>query len=146
MREKRKRQISLYGVWRFLSRLLIIHIVDIETKHLQAFPTALFPQRRQAAALCRFGRTGKTSGGIQGWRQLPVFVVLRVTRSTGKRQGLMHALQVFLPMTISNNKGIDYDRQKTGNKSGEQTRPFFFPIQLSVQPKRKTAATVSLFE
>jgi hypothetical protein len=43
------------------SRLLIIHIVDGETKHLQAFPTDLFPQRRRTAALCRFGRTGKTS-------------------------------------------------------------------------------------
>jgi hypothetical protein len=28
---------------------------------------------------------------------------------------------VFLPMTISINKGINDHRQKTGNKSGEQT-------------------------
>jgi hypothetical protein len=83
---------------------------------------------------------------IQGWRQLPVFVSLRVTRSTGKRQGVVHALQVFLPITISINKGVDNDRQQTGNKSGEQTSSFFFLTQLSVQPKRKTAATDSLFE
>jgi hypothetical protein len=44
-----------------MTRLLIIHIVDRETKHLQAFPTALFPQRRGTAALCRSGRTGKRS-------------------------------------------------------------------------------------
>jgi hypothetical protein len=45
---------------------------------------------------------------VQGGRQLPVFVVLRVTRSTGKRKGLVHALQMFLPMTISTNKNVDF--------------------------------------
>jgi hypothetical protein len=55
-------------------------------------------------------------------------------------------LQAFLLLIISINKGVDYDRQQTGNKSGEQTSPFFFLTQLSVQSKRKTAATVSLFE
>jgi hypothetical protein len=32
-------------------------------------------------------------------------------------------------MTISINKGINDHRQKTGNKSGEQTSPFLFPSQ-----------------
>jgi hypothetical protein len=64
---------------------------------------------------------------IQGWRQLPVFVSLRVTRSTGKRQGLVHALQVFLPITISINKGVDNDRQQDRQQKRRTNKFFLFP-------------------
>jgi hypothetical protein len=62
----------------------------------------------------------------QGWRQLPVFVVLSVTRFTGKRQGLVHALQVFLPMTISINKGVDDHIDKEQATKAENKQVLFF--------------------
>jgi hypothetical protein len=75
--------------------------------------------------LCRSGRTGKTSklfGDRNSCRSDSPFASHAL-----QEKGKVYTLQVFLPMTISIKKGVDDHRQKTGNKSGEQTSPFLFP-------------------
>jgi hypothetical protein len=126
--------LNFYMNW-LITRLLISHIVNRKTKHLQAFPTHLFLQRRRTATLCRSGRTGKTTGcsGME-----TVAGLIRSSRHTlhrKKDKGWCTPCKCFVLITIPINKGVDDHRQKTGNKSGEQTSPFFF--QISVQLKRK---------
>jgi hypothetical protein len=109
------------------THLLIINIMDRKYETLAGVSNRPFSAKKKNSRFVSLRTNRQNIRAVQRWRQLPVFVVLSVTSSTGKRQRLVYALQVFLPMTISINKGVNDHRQKTGNKSGEQTSPFLFP-------------------
>jgi hypothetical protein len=100
--------------------LLIIYILDRNKETLAGVSNRPFPAKKKNGHFVSLRSDRQNIWAVQGWRQLPVFVSLRATCSTGKRQGLVHALQVFLPLTISINKGVDDHIDKEMNSFPEK--------------------------
>jgi hypothetical protein len=79
---------------------LIIHIVDRKYETLAGVSNRPFSAKKKNGRCVSLRTNRQNIQDAQRWRQLPVFAVLSITRSTGKRQGLVYALQVFLPDNI----------------------------------------------
>jgi hypothetical protein len=79
---------------------LIIHIVNRNYETLAGVSNRPFSAKKRNGRFVSLRSNRQNILVVRGWRQWPVFVSLHVTRSTGKRQGLVYALQVSLPMTI----------------------------------------------
>jgi hypothetical protein len=83
--------------------LLIIHIVDRKYETLADVSNRPFSTKEKNGCFVSLRSDRQNIRAVRGWRQLPVFVSRRITRSTEKSQGWVYALQLFLPMTISIN-------------------------------------------